>query len=139
MPLERLTFCRGELSKKHPVILETLCQGLVNCLRYRLADLVSTNMLADRVGQPFLLTLTALAKGSLWYDCDMDRLQFIKRGHKEVIEESMKGKYLFGSKDSWRVMVSTFLRQFSDNYPSSVSVLTAVLQKFKTRQDLEET
>ena len=139
MPLERLTFCRGELSKKHPVILETLCQGLVNCLRYRLADLVSTNMLADLVGQPFLLTLTALAKGSLWYACDMDRLQFIERGHKGVIEESMKGKCLFGSKDSWRVMVSTFLRRFSDNYPSSVSVLTATLQKFKTRQDLEET
>ena len=86
MPLKRfLSFYGEKFSKKHPVILKTICQELVLKLRRQLANPDSQKLLIDLVGQPSLLTPVAFAKGFL--HCARDdtyRADFIKYGYKEA-------------------------------------------------------
>ena len=66
MPLKRfLTLYGEELSKKHPVIFETICRRLVWKLRSQLNNPASQKLLIDLVGQPSLLTPVAFAMGFL--------------------------------------------------------------------------
>ena len=55
--------------------------------------LAPQKLLTDFVGQPFLLTPVAFAKGFLDIASDLDRANFIKYGYKEAIEEGLKEEY----------------------------------------------
>ena len=93
----------------------------------------------DRPGwAAFLLTPVAFVK-EFYCAGDPRRANFIKYGYKEAIEEGLKGKYKYGGRKFWAVMMSTLSNQFSGKYPSTDGARTVALKDFKpTKQDLEE-
>ena len=108
MPLKRFLTLHGEeFSKKHPDIFETICKKLVGKLRCQLGNPASQKLLIDLVGQPSLLTPVACAWGFLLVANDTDRVNFIKYGYKEAIEEGLKEEYRCGGEYLWNVMVRT--------------------------------
>ena len=91
MPLKRFLTLHGEeFGKKHPAIFETICERLVWKLKWQLDNLASQKLLIDLVGQPSLLTPVAFAQGFLFAANDTYRVNFIKYGYKEAIEEGLK-------------------------------------------------
>ena len=139
MPLKRFFALHGEeLSKKHPAIFGTICQESVWKSRRQLDNPGSQKLLIDLVGQPSLLTPVACAKGFLDYSDDASRVNFIKYGYKETIEEGLKEDYHGGGKDLWAVLASTFPSQFSGEYPDTDKARSLALKDLPTKQDLEE-
>ena len=140
MPLKRFLALHGEtLSKKDPAISETVCAKLVLRLRSQLDDPVSQKLLIGLVGQPFLLTPVALARGFLPNATYTDQTNFIKYGYKEAIEEGLKERYRHGGRKLWDLMVRTLPDQFPGEYPSTDEARAAALENFKpTKQDREE-
>jgi len=140
MPLKRFLALHGEeFNKKHPVIFKTICQELVRKLKLQPDNLASQKLLIGLVGQPYPLTPVAFARGFLSVAGDRDRVNFIKYGYKEAIEEGLKGEYQYGGKLLWAAMVRTFPNQFPGEYPSTDGAHSFALKDFKpTKQDREE-
>ena len=140
MPLKRfLTLHKEEFSKKHPVIFEAICQDLVSKLQWQSDNLDAQRLLIGLVGQHSLLTPIAFAKGFLYFALDSaGKVNFIKYGYKEALEEGLKGEYPGGGRKLWVVMVYMYPNQFSGEYTSTDEALMTVLKNLKTKQDREE-
>ena len=67
------------------------------------------------------------------------QIEFINYGWREAIAEGMKGDYDHGGRDLWEIMVKEYPERFSGEFPSSENALAAVLEKFPTKEELEET
>ena len=137
-PLKRfLTLSSDELRDKYPIVLETLCQELVPRRRHRSSP-KSEKLLVELIRQPSLLTPAIFARGLLGRDSEFYRVQFIKYGWREAVEEGLREEYPGGgSRLWWDVMEREFSRRSHPEYPPSEEVRTAVLGHFKTKQELE--
>ena len=64
--LKRFMTLKGEeFSSKYPAVYETVCQGLVYRLKWKLDDPNGKKLMVDLVAQPALLTPVAFVKGFL--------------------------------------------------------------------------
>jgi len=141
MLLKRFFTLHSEaFGKKHPATFDSICQRLVEGLKWQSNGiLASQKLLIDLVGQPSLLTPVACAWGFLHLADDRDRTNLIKYGYKEAIEEGLKKKYEDGGKRLWAFMVRKLPNQFSGEYPSTDEARSIALKNFKpTKQDREE-
>ena len=134
-----LPFTEKCSTKSIPPFSKLFAKRLVLKLRYQLDNPGSQKLLIDLVGQPSLLTPAAYAGGFLYRAGDANRVNFIKYGYKEAIEEGLKEEYIFGGGDLWKVMVRKYPTQFSGAYPSTDEARRIALKNFKpTKQDREE-
>ena len=140
MPLKRfLTFHGGDFSKKHPDTFQIICQELTLNLKGRSDDSsVAQKLLADLVRQPSLLTPATFALVFLCGADDTDRVNFVKHGYREAIQEGLKEIYDGGYEKLWDVLVGLDPSRFFGGYPSTDDELMAVLWNFKTKRDREE-
>jgi hypothetical protein len=143
MPIKRLLTLHGHAFRtRYPEAFELFCESLICRLRGRFKqDLRMKKMLIDFVGQPSLLTETIFVRTFLGYYSmfyDSGRRDFIKHGWREAIEEGLKEEYLSGGKKLWRVITKMFPGQFPKDYPPSPAVLKTALEKFRSKQEIEE-
>ena len=140
LPLRRFLTLQGEeLREKHPVIFETICSELVPYLRDKLSDPLARKLLVDLIGQRSLLTTRAFVKGFLVEDYLPLQIDFTIYSWREAMREGLKEeRYRGGGENLWMRMVSIFPEQFSGGFPRSEEALEGVLEKFLTKQQLEE-
>ena len=99
-PLKRfLTLSSDELRDEYPSVLETLCQELVPRRRYRSSPKLE-KLLAELIRQPSLLTPAIFVKGLLSRNSRSYRVQFIKYGWREAVEEGLREVYPGGRQTS---------------------------------------
>ena len=96
-------------------------------------------LLTDFIGQPSLLTPSAFIDGFLDYGHNWDRVQMqvIKYGWREAIVLGLQGGHVNGGEKLRREIMIQFPDQFAPNYPPSNGVPESVLEKFKTKWQLE--
>ena len=139
MPLKRFLTLHGEeFGKKHPETFQIICQELAVVLKGRSHSSVAQKLLSDLVRQPSLLTPATFALVFLCGADDTDRVNFVKHGYKEAIEEGLKEIYDEGYEKLWDVLVDRYPSRFSGGYPSTDDELMAVLKCFKTKRHREE-
>ena len=110
-----LTLHGEELNKEHPIIFEAFRRKFVEKLLWHPDNPASQKLLVDLVGQPSLLTPVTFSKAFLSPAWDRDRINFLKYGYKEALEEGLKEEYPDGSRDLWQVMVSTLQINFLES------------------------
>ena len=134
-----LNFLR-ELKENHPVIFETTCRSLVHYLRNELEDPNAKRLLVDLIGQSSLLTAKTFAETFLSYGSNNNAslINFVTYGWREAIANGLESSYeLRGG--LWDQLMSKFPGEFPEDYPPSEKVRDAVLGRFKTKEQLEET
>ena len=132
-----LTLYGGQFSESYPDIFEVFCGKLAFASKEWYSDPSTKKPLVDLIGQPSILAPTALATELLMEDGH--QIEFIEYGWNETIAEGLRGNYRNGGRRLWRTMVKEYPDRFSGAFPSSENALAAVLEKFPTKQELEET
>ena len=134
-----LTFLRG-LKENHPVIFETICRSLVYHLSTELEDPNAERRLVDLMGQSSLLTAKTFAEAFLGYGSNDNAplINFVAYGWREAVANGLRWGYELRGR-LWDQLMSKLPGEFPEDYPPSEKVYDAVLGRFKTKEQLEET
>ena len=66
-------------------------------------------------------------------------INFVTYGWREAVANGLESNYGFGGARLWNQLMSNFPGEFPEYYPPSGKVYDAVLGRFKTKEQLEET
>ena len=136
---------RGEIfSKEYPSIFEIFCLVLVCRLQKGHDDPNSQKLLVDLTARPSLLTPKVFVKAFISPYRDYYKKDFVTYAWREAVAEALEEESRYGDgygrmDGVWKQMMNTFPGEFPEVYPPSDEVNAAVLARFKTKQQLEET
>ena len=134
-----LCFHGDKFQERYPKVFEAFLAGLVFYLIAKITIPGSFQLLHDLRGQPSLLTSTTFTNGFLDEETrDEIRCNFIRHGSwREAIEEGLESSHPKGGQHLWKLIMEKYPNESTPEYPPSPETRIAVLENFKTKQELE--